>query len=287
MAICDKINTAGQTLLSNLNARGVSCTYGKNSENKQTLKYMADLITASNLKGSNDALISISASRPYLLSGEKTDLIVRLADGLGQPLANKSVSISDGTSVYSGITNNQGVYKLYDVSVSGDTTFTTTYSSVSDSVRVELCSFIDYAVTSNHNDDWVKYNSSNQTLTRGEAYTSSSGSNYRYGTTITKSCKIRCETRKTTQSTGTLLSIWGYNSTPLTASQLLLFSVTEMGMTQGTFANIEMVVTSSSVTVTNLDNNTTITKEYSTTYNLVVNFWGTTFDYRNFRIVEV
>lgn len=286
MTICDKIRTVGDTLETNLNARGVSCTFGTGTGEK-TILDMVNLITSSNLKGSSDAVISISASRPYLLSGEKTDLIVRLADGLGQPLANKSVSISDGTSVYSGITNNQGVYKLYDVSVSGDTTFTATYSSVSDSVRVELCSFIDYAVTSNHNDDWVKFNPSNQTLTRGEAYTSSSGGNYRYGTTITKSCKIRCEARKTTQSTGTLLSIWTYSSNPTSASQLLTFTVTEMRMTQGTFANIEMVVTSSSVTVTNLDNNTTITKEYSTTYNLEFNFWGTTFDYRNFRIVEV
>ena len=286
MSICDKIQNIGDTLETNLNARGVSCTFGTGA-GESTILDMAEMITNSNLKGSADTMISIAASRPYLLSGEKTDLIVTLKNGLGVPLANKSVTVSDGTSSYSGITNNQGVYKLYDVSVIGDTTFTATYSTVSDSVRVELCSFIDYAVTSNHNDDWVKYNSSNQTLTRGEAYTSSSGSSYRYGTTITKSCKIRCETRKTTQSTGTLLSIWTYNSNPTSASQLLTFSVTEMGMTQGTFANIEMVVTSSSVTVTNLDNNTTITKEYSTTKNLEVNFWGTIFDYRNFRIVEV
>lgn len=136
MAICDKINTAGQTLQSNLNARGVSCTYGKNSENKQTLKDMADLITASNLKGSNDALISISASRPYLLSGEKTDLIVTLKNGLGAPLANKSVTVSDGTSSYSGITNLEGLFRIFNISVSSDTTFTATYSSVSDSCIV-------------------------------------------------------------------------------------------------------------------------------------------------------
>ena len=160
MAICDKINTAGQTLQSNLNARGVSCTYGKNSENKQTLKDMADLITASNLKGSNDALISISASRPYLLSGEKTDLIVRLADGLGQPLANKSVSISDGTSVYNGITNNQGIFTVYDISVSSNTTFTATYGSVSDSCLVEYCVYVDYGVATEHSEHYY-YNPTN------------------------------------------------------------------------------------------------------------------------------
>lgn len=184
MAICDKINTAGQTLQSNLNARGVSCTYGKNSENKQTLKDMADLITASNLKGSNDALISISASRPYLLSGEKTDLIVRLADGLGQPLANKSVSISDGTSVYSGITNSNGIFTLYSISVSTDTTFTATYSNVSDSIVVEYCDMVDYAVTNNNNSDWN--NSSNRlTVTVSDSGKTLNGTS-NYGYYITK-----------------------------------------------------------------------------------------------------
>lgn len=139
----------------------------------------------------------------------------------------------------------------------------------------------------NHNDDWVKYNPNNFTITRGEEYTSVTGSNYRYGVPISNNCKIRCETRKPTLSTGNLLSIWDYISNPLSASQLLTFSVTEMGMTQGTFANIEMTVTPTTVTVKNLDNDTTITKEYSTSNNLLFNFWGTTFDYRNFRIVEV
>lgn len=231
--------------------------------------------------------ISLTATNPYMLSGETTDLVVSLVNKFGSPVSGKTVTLSDGTSSYSGITNNQGVYTLYDVSVSGDTTFTATYSTVSDSVRVELCSFIDYAVSSKHNDDWVKYNPDNITITRGEEYTSLTGSNYRYGTTITNSCKIRCETRKPSASIGTLLSIWRYNSYPLSASQLLLFSVTEMGMTQGTFANIEMTVTPTTVTVKNLDNNTTITKEYSTSNNLLFNFWGTTFDYKNFRIVEV
>lgn len=156
MAICDKINTAGQTLQSNLNARGVSCTYGKNSENKQTLKDMADLITASNLKGSNDALISISASRPYLLSGEKTDLIVKLVNGLGQPLANKSVSISDGTSVYSGITNNNGTYTKMGVSVNTVTNFTATYNTVNSSeCTVYPCIYRDYATSDNKSNYYI------------------------------------------------------------------------------------------------------------------------------------
>ena len=38
--------------------------------------------------------------------------------------------------------------------VSSDTTFTATYSSVSATCLVEYCTFVDYAVTSNHNDSW-------------------------------------------------------------------------------------------------------------------------------------
>ena len=147
--------------------------------------------------------------------------------------------------------------------------------------------FNDDGTTKSHNDNWVKYNPNNITITRGEEYTSVTGSNYRYGVPISNDCKIKVETRKTTSSTGNLLTIWTYSSNPLSASQLLLFSVTEMGMTQGTFANIEMTVTPTTVTVKNLDNDTTITKEYSTSNNLIFNFWGTTFDYKNFKVTEV
>ena len=164
MTICDKIRTVGDTLETNLNARGVSCTFGTGTGEK-TILDMVNLITSSNLKGSSDAVISISASRPYLLSGEKTDLIVRLADGLGQPLANKSVSISDGTSVYNGLTNLNGIFTLYNVSVSGDTTFTATYSTVSATCKVEYCTFIDYGVDSNNNSTNMTLQAGSRTIT--------------------------------------------------------------------------------------------------------------------------
>ena len=165
MAICEKINTAGSNLQSKLNARGVTCIYGKNSDGKQTINDMADMITASNLKGSADSLISITANRPYLLSGETTDLTVRLVNGLGQPLANKSVSISDGSSLYSGIT-----FTLFDVSVTEDTTFTATYSNATGSCLVEFCDFVDYAVTGKKNTNWTNY-SSRLTVTTDESGT--------------------------------------------------------------------------------------------------------------------
>lgn len=112
--------------------------------------------------------INISASRPYLLSGEVTDLVVTLHDGEGTPLANRSVTISDGTSVYNGITNNDGLFTLFDVEVSsGYKTFTATYGAVSDSVDVFLCTSVDYATSNKNTNMWVL---SNFTLSRGDFY---------------------------------------------------------------------------------------------------------------------
>ena len=181
--ICDKINTVGTTLQENLNDRGVSCTFG--SGTGQTLLDLANLINTNNVLGKGDAVITITASRPYLLTGETTDLIVTLKNGVGQPLANKNITISDGTSVYNGITNSKGIFTLYSISVSTDTTFTATYSNVSDSIVVEYCDMVDYGVTSNNNSsDWN--NSSNRlTVTlsdNGKTLTGTSN----YGYYITK-----------------------------------------------------------------------------------------------------
>lgn len=170
MTICDKIQTVGETLESNLNARGVSCTFGTGTGEKNILQ-MTNLITSSNLKGSADSIISISASRPYLLSGEKTDLIVKLTNGLGEPKANASVTVSDGTSVYSGITNNQGIFTLLDIDVTDDTTFTATYGTVSATCLVEYCTFVDYAVKDNHNHNYFNQAGiSKVTITEADMY---------------------------------------------------------------------------------------------------------------------
>ena len=149
MTNCDKIQTIGTALQDNLNDRGVSCIFG-NTSGKQTLLDMANLINSNNLLGSGDSVITISASRPYLLSGEKTDLIVKLHNGVGAPLMNKEVTISDGTNSYTGITDSNGMYTLYNISVTQDTTFTATYNTVSDSCLVEYCLFVDYCTTQNN-----------------------------------------------------------------------------------------------------------------------------------------
>lgn len=150
MTICDKINTVGNALQDNLNDRGVDCTYGVGT-GKSTLLDMANLINENNLLGIGDNVISITASRPYLLEDETTDLIISLKNGIGQPLQNKTVTISDGTNTYNGITNSNGEYTLYNITVTEDTTFTATYDTVSATCLVEYCSFADYCVTNNNN----------------------------------------------------------------------------------------------------------------------------------------
>lgn len=57
-------------------------------------------------------------------------------------------------SLNSGITNTNGLFTLYDVEVSEDTTFTATYSSVSATCKVEYCLLVDYATTNKHTDVW-------------------------------------------------------------------------------------------------------------------------------------
>lgn len=146
MAICDKISTVGNKLQNNLNARGVSCTYGKTVQSKQDLEAMADLIVSSNLKGSADYLLSLTASRPYLLENETTDLIARLTNGLGVPQANKEITIYD---------NQGGALLLPDnwtvtngsVSVSGKNITLTATSATNLFIVDPGLSFEDYNVT--------------------------------------------------------------------------------------------------------------------------------------------
>ena len=107
--------------------------------------------------------ISVSATNPYLVSGETTDLVVSLVNEFGSPVRGKTVTISDGTSSYNGITNSQGVYTLSDVSVSGDTTFTATYSTVSDSVTIYYCKFADLT------GDLTKYSGADSRVTTSSA----------------------------------------------------------------------------------------------------------------------
>ena len=145
--------------------------------------------------------------------------------------------------------------------------------------------FTDGGTTNNHNTNWTKYNAQNITVNVTDEYTAVSGSNYKYGTPITKSCKITLEVNKDAAS-GNILSVWYYTSDPASSSQLLVFSYTELGLTAEQWSKIEMTVTENAVLCKNLTTGTTVAKSYSTSNNLIFNFWGTSFKYRNFAAYE-
>ena len=154
MSICDKIQNIGDTLEDNLNDRGVSCTFGINS-GEQSIYDMAQLITKKNIHGIGDINIQIIPNRPYLTSGESTDITVRLLNGVGNPLINKSITISDGTNSYNGITDINGLFTLFNQTITTDTTYTVTYGTETASKTIQVIDvMIDYAVTNNKDTHW-------------------------------------------------------------------------------------------------------------------------------------
>lgn len=129
----------GNELSGKLNEIGVSNTFGKASEGKDDLISLIRMaIDGIDNIVDEKSYVSLTATNPYIVEGETTDLVVSLVNGFGSPLSDKTVTISDGTSSYNGITNSQGVYTLSDVTVSANKTYTATYSTVSDSVTTTV-----------------------------------------------------------------------------------------------------------------------------------------------------
>lgn len=164
MSICEKIQHIGNTLEDNLNNRGVDCTFGIGT-NEQNIYEMAELITKQNLMGIGDANIQIIPNRPYVTSGETIDITVRLLDGVGNPLSNKTIIINDGTNSYNGITDNNGIYTLFNQTITADTTYTVSYGTETASKTIQICEFIDYGVTNNKSTNWFVRSADTSDLT--------------------------------------------------------------------------------------------------------------------------
>lgn len=62
------------------------------------------------------------------------------------------------------------------MAVSADTTFTATYSTITDSILVEYCDFVDYAVTNKKNSNWSNYSNRLSVATDENGTTISKGS---------------------------------------------------------------------------------------------------------------
>lgn len=168
MGICDNIQYIGNTLETNLNNLDVDCTFGIGT-GEQNIYNMVKLINEQNIRGIGDTNIQIIPNRPYVTSGETIDVTVRLLDGVGNPLSNKNITISDGTNSYNGITDKDGIYTLFNQTITTTTTYTVTYGTETKTAKVQLCEFVDYGVTNNNNSNiWY---TNNATITREATYT--------------------------------------------------------------------------------------------------------------------
>ena len=197
MSICDKIQHIGNTLEDNLNDRGVDCTFGIGT-GEQNIYDMAELITKQNLMGIGDANIQIIPNRPYVTSGETIDVTVRLLDGVGNPLPNKIIRISDGTNSYNGITDTGGIYTLFNQTITTTTTYTVTYGTETASKTIQVIDvMIDYAVTNNKSTKWY---------VRSTDASSLSVTVDDNGTNLSNSSTVECDVVSTTFGTGTQIA---------------------------------------------------------------------------------
>ena len=162
--MCDKILTIGTNLQNNLNARGVTCTFG--NTNGHTIYDLAQLVNERNLKGIGDTNLKIMASNPYCVSGDTTDIIVLLRDGVGTPITNQEVTVSDGTNEHTLTTDANGKATLYNQTITTDTTYTATYKGKTTSCFIKYVDImVDYAVIGNKNTHWFIRNSDASELT--------------------------------------------------------------------------------------------------------------------------
>ena len=233
MGICENIQYIGNTLEDNLNDRGVDCTFGIGT-NEQNISDMAELITKQNLMGIGDANIQIIPNRPYVTSGETIDVTVRLLDGVGNPLSNKIIRISDGTNSYNGITDKDGIYTLFNQTITTDTTYTVSYGTETKTCTIKIALVCEYTtltsnktwdITLNDADFYTEfvvhptqdtesianlrfYNGSNQSFVLGDLYTNKTcGMNWVNGTFYGKAINTNEDTRVSLTRVGTKLTL--------------------------------------------------------------------------------
>lgn len=167
------------------------------------------------------------------------------------------------------------------------TTFKCTYSTLSKNITVEKCYFVDYAIATNKNENWKMKNTPNVSIT--DNYTSLSNGNTNYFIQIPTNSTIYFQVNKQNAGGG-LFSFNIYNTngtlgTSLTSS----FTSTELNVPLGTFVPIKINVSSTGVTATNLNNNTSVTKTFTVQNNICFTFWIVTnpLFYKDFYVKEL
>lgn len=97
----------GNELSGKLNEIGVSNTFGKASEGKDDLISLIRMaIDGIDMVVDENSYISLTATNPYMLTGETTDVVAKLRNGVCRPLNNKIITMGQSVFVDNGTTGN-------------------------------------------------------------------------------------------------------------------------------------------------------------------------------------
>ena len=143
----------GETMAANLTQQGVT------SSASEGLTTLAGKILDIQTGGGSCYHIEFSESS-YTAVGGSATLEIFLQENY-QPKSGATVTVTGSdNSLYTGITNNEGIAQV-TVSVSAETTFTCSYSNVTDTCTVTVPTYLFYdgGVTGNVNTDYTKTNS--------------------------------------------------------------------------------------------------------------------------------
>lgn len=95
----------GNELSGKLNEIGVSNTFGKASEGKDDLISLIRMaIDGIDMAVDTNSYVSLTATNPYMLTGETTDIVAKLRNGVCRPLPNKNVTIGQSVFIDDGTT---------------------------------------------------------------------------------------------------------------------------------------------------------------------------------------
>lgn len=140
----------GETMASNLTAKGVTASA---SDGLTTLANKILTIQAScyHIEFSEDSYVAVGGS---------ATLEIYLQENY-QPKVGANVTVTGSdSSVYSGITNSNGVATVTVTNIAVETTFTCSYNNVSDTATVTVGPSYIYAPTLDGTETWYKINSS-------------------------------------------------------------------------------------------------------------------------------
>lgn len=95
----------GNELSGKLNEIGISNTFGKASEGKDDLISLIRMaIDGIDMAVDTNSYVSLTATNPYMLTGETTDVVAKLRNGVCRPLTNKNVTIGQSVFIDDGTT---------------------------------------------------------------------------------------------------------------------------------------------------------------------------------------